>query len=159
MNDPPADPRQQLRQPPEVDEPGRRIVERRLEQNMVGLIDLGRLAQLLARIRGRIIHQPLDAVSPLAVPVMLRHEPRAGATWEIAGHLHPVAQINRRGRNLRRKCFIGDGGRLVMPAFGAYTGGLSVLSAPFGVLFPERRFRVWMIGGRAIHVFPSDRIS
>jgi metallophosphoesterase superfamily enzyme len=74
-------------------------------------------------------------------PVMLRHEPRAGATWEIAGHLHPVAQISRRG------------------AFGAYAGGLNVLSAPFGVLFPERRFRVWMIGGRAIHVFPSDRIS
>jgi uncharacterized protein len=91
-------------------------------------------------------------------PVMLRHEPRAGATWEIAGHLHPVAQITRRGRNLRRKCFIGDGGRLVMPAFGAYAGGLNVLSAPFGVLFPERRFRVWMIGGRAIHVFPSDLI-
>jgi uncharacterized protein len=91
-------------------------------------------------------------------PVMLRHEPRAGATWEIAGHLHPVAQITRRGRSLRRKCFIGDGGRLVMPAFGAYAGGLNVLSAPFGVLFPERRFRVWMIGGRAIHVFPADLI-
>ena len=35
------------------------------------LIDLGRLAHLLSRIRGRIVHQPLDAVSPLAVPVML----------------------------------------------------------------------------------------
>jgi DNA ligase-associated metallophosphoesterase len=92
-------------------------------------------------------------------PVMLRHEPRALAECEIAGHLHPVAAITRRGRSLRRKCFIGNGGRLVMPAFGAYAGGLNVLSAPFGVLFPERRFRVWMIGGRAIHVFPSDRVS
>ena len=36
-----------------------------------GLIDLGRLAHLLSRIRGRIVHEPLDAVSPLAVPVML----------------------------------------------------------------------------------------
>jgi ATP-dependent Lhr-like helicase len=36
-----------------------------------GLIDAKRLAQMLARIRGHIIHKPLDAVSPLAVPVML----------------------------------------------------------------------------------------
>jgi ATP-dependent Lhr-like helicase len=36
-----------------------------------GLIDIGRLAQMLARIKGHIIHKPLDAVSPLAVPVML----------------------------------------------------------------------------------------
>jgi len=36
-----------------------------------GLLDLARLAQMLSRIRGRIIHKPLDRVSPLAVPVML----------------------------------------------------------------------------------------
>jgi ATP-dependent Lhr-like helicase len=36
-----------------------------------GLLDIGRLAQLLSRIRGRIIHKGLDRVSPLAVPVML----------------------------------------------------------------------------------------
>jgi ATP-dependent helicase Lhr and Lhr-like helicase len=36
-----------------------------------GLLDIRRLGDMLARIRGRIIHQPLDHVSPLAVPVML----------------------------------------------------------------------------------------
>ena len=92
-------------------------------------------------------------------PVMLRHQPRKRPTCEIAGHLHPVAAVTRRGRSLRRKCFIGDGDRLVMPAFGAYAGGLSVLSAAFEALFPERRFQVWMIGGRAIHLFPANRVS
>jgi ATP-dependent Lhr-like helicase len=36
-----------------------------------GLLDVRRLGDMLSRIRGRIIHQPLDHVSPLAVPVML----------------------------------------------------------------------------------------
>jgi ATP-dependent Lhr-like helicase len=36
-----------------------------------GLLDIRRLGEMLARVRGRIIHKPLDHVSPLAVPVML----------------------------------------------------------------------------------------
>ena len=36
-----------------------------------GLLDIRRLGDMLARIKGRIIHQRLDHVSPLAVPVML----------------------------------------------------------------------------------------
>ena len=39
---------------------------------------------------------------------------------EIAGHLHPVARVARRGRAVSRRCFASDGRRLVMPAFGAY---------------------------------------
>ena len=45
---------------------------------------------------------------------------------EIAGHLHPVARVAQRGRAVSRRCFAGDGRRLVMPAFGAYAGGLNV---------------------------------
>jgi len=36
-----------------------------------GLIDLGRVAAMLARVRGRIVHVKLSRVSPLAVPVLL----------------------------------------------------------------------------------------
>ena len=36
-----------------------------------GLLDIRRLGEMLSRIRGRIVHKPLDHVSPLAVPVML----------------------------------------------------------------------------------------
>ncbi|MGH6864746.1 MAG: ligase-associated DNA damage response endonuclease PdeM, partial [Methyloceanibacter sp.] len=59
--------------------------------------------------------------------ITLRHEPSGnGSAREIAGHLHPVARISRRGMLIRRRCFATDGNRLVMPAFGAYTGGLNV---------------------------------
>jgi ATP-dependent Lhr-like helicase len=36
-----------------------------------GLLDIRRLGEMLSRIKGRIVHKPLDRVSPLAVPVML----------------------------------------------------------------------------------------
>ena len=70
-------------------------------------------------------------VSPRAVSA------DAGASdGEIAGHLHPLACIVQRGRALRRRCFAGDGRRLVMPAFGSYAGGLNVRHRAIASLFP-----------------------
>jgi metallophosphoesterase superfamily enzyme len=56
---------------------------------------------------------------------------------EIAGHLHPLARVARRGRAVSRRCFASDGKRLVMPAFGAYAGGLNLKDEAFGFLFGE----------------------
>ena len=70
--------------------------------------------------------------------LMLRHEPTSGAApGEIAGHLHPCATVAGRGRSVRRRCFAFDGARLVMPAFGAYTGGLNICDEAFEPLFPD----------------------
>ncbi len=67
----------------------------------------------------------------------LRHEPQADARpGEIAGHLHPCAKVTGRGTAVRRRCFATNGERLVMPAFGAYTGGLNVRDDAFAPLFP-----------------------
>jgi DNA ligase-associated metallophosphoesterase len=79
-------------------------------------------------------------------PLTLRHIPQSGQCSEIAGHLHPVASVVRRGRRLRRKCFIADQSRMVLPAFGAYTGGLSIWAEPFHGLFGDGGFGVWMLG-------------
>ena len=57
-------------------------------------------------------------------PLTFRHQ--AAPTdydGEISGHLHPVAVVAVRGRGVRRRCFVADARRLVMPAFGAYAGG------------------------------------
>jgi DNA ligase-associated metallophosphoesterase len=79
--------------------------------------------------------------------VTLRHEPSGNElSREIAGHLHPVARIARRGAVIRRRCFATDGNRLVMPAFGAYAGGLNVLDDAFGSLFLRHRLEAWMMG-------------
>ncbi|ESR26414.1 ligase-associated DNA damage response endonuclease PdeM [Lutibaculum baratangense] len=85
-----------------------------------------------------------------------RHEPRAGdCRGEVAGHLHPAAKLRLRGRGLRRRCFVTDGARLVMPSFGAYTGGLNVLDAAWSPLFPPRGFAAWLLGGRGVYGFPA----
>ena len=79
--------------------------------------------------------------------VTLRHEPSETASGrEIAGHLHPVARIARRGAVIRRRCFATDGNRLVMPAFGAYAGGLNLLDEAFAELFLRHRLEAWMMG-------------
>jgi DNA ligase-associated metallophosphoesterase len=75
----------------------------------------------------------------------LRHEPKKRAEAEIAGHLHPVGKVVMRGRGVRRRCFVTDGQRCVMPAFGAYAGGLNACDAAFKPLFPNG-FTAHLIG-------------
>ncbi|MDJ1006943.1 MAG: ligase-associated DNA damage response endonuclease PdeM [Paracoccaceae bacterium] len=54
-----------------------------------------------------------------------RHIAEAGAeSGEISGHYHPKARISARGKTLTRACFLTDGARLILPAYGTYTGGL-----------------------------------
>lgn len=91
--------------------------------------------------------------------ITLRHEPTAdAATPEIAGHLHPVARIARSGLGIRRKCFATDGRRLVMPAFGAYAGGLNVLDRAFSPLFVRRRLAAWMTGRSEVYPFQAEQL-
>jgi DNA ligase-associated metallophosphoesterase len=68
--------------------------------------------------------------------LVLRHHPIAGAAREVAGHLHPVAKVVLRGRGVRARAFLTDGERCVLPAFGAYAGGLNACDPAFTPLFP-----------------------
>ena len=78
-------------------------------------------------------------------PLVLRHEPVEGATAEVAGHLHPVGKVVMRGRGVRRRAFLTDGARCIMPAFGAYAGGLNACDAAFKPFFPKN-FTAYLIG-------------
>ena len=80
-----------------------------------------------------------------------RHEPQEDAGGEIAGHLHPVARVARRGRVVSRRCFACDGARLVMPAFGAYAGGLNVRDPAFSNVFRTLAFTAHMLGERRVY--------
>ena len=101
---------------------------------------------------------PGDAASSLSLGrVVFRHEPSdCDAMGEIAGHLHPVAKVATRGRSMRRRCFAGDGLRAVLPAFGAYAGGLNVRDAAFVPLFP-RGFTAHLMGEARVFAFPRAR--
>ena len=83
--------------------------------------------------------------------ITLCHQPSLSRAPDIAGHLHPVARIARRGEGIRRKCFATDGHRLVMPAFGAYAGGLNVLDEAFSSLFHWHLMQAWLTGRTSVY--------
>ncbi|MFQ3460000.1 ligase-associated DNA damage response endonuclease PdeM [Bradyrhizobium sp. UFLA01-814] len=89
-------------------------------------------------------------------PIVFRHEP-TGAAGEIAGHLHPKARVPTRGRSIERRCFACDGERAVMPAFGAYTGGLSIRDAAFTRIFGSPGFIAHVLGDNRVHAFVASR--
>ena len=94
-----------------------------------------------------------------ALPVgalTFRHLP-SGATGEIAGHLHPMARVAHRGRAVGRRCFAADGKRMVMPAFGAFTGGLNVRDEAFATVFGTLAFTAHMLGEGRIYAFAAKR--
>jgi DNA ligase-associated metallophosphoesterase len=93
-------------------------------------------------------------------PIVFRHAPRTGARepdGEVAGHLHPVARVAQRGRMTSRRCFASDGRRLVMPAFGAYTGGLNVRDRAFADVFGTLSFTAHMLGERRLYAIAARR--
>ena len=89
-------------------------------------------------------------------PIVFRHEP-TGALGEIAGHLHPKARVSTRGRSVERRCFACDGQRAVMPAFGAYTGGLSIRDAAFAKIFQSPGFMAHVLGDVRLHTIAASR--
>ncbi len=86
--------------------------------------------------------------------LVFRHEPLSGNQGgEIAGHLHPTGKIFRRNRSVRRPCFVSDGERMIMPSFGAYTGGLNIRHQAFSGLFSEDKLSAVLLGnGRVFHI-------
>jgi len=72
-----------------------------------------------------------------AETLVFRHQARPGATGEISGHYHPKARIGTRAGEITRPCFFADADRLMLPSFGAYTGGLDVRSPAIAALYPQ----------------------
>ena len=93
--------------------------------------------------------------------LVLRHEPSPleHGQHEVSGHLHPGCTIVQRGRALRGKCFVSDGQRLILPAFGAYTGALGLSHPAYDGLINPETAKVWMIGRSSLQCFPLARLG
>jgi uncharacterized protein len=83
--------------------------------------------------------------------IIFRHAPRTQPEgFEIAGHLHPVARVAGSIGSVRRRCFLSDARRCILPAFGAYAGGLNLHDPAFERLFSD--------GERIAHVIGRERV-
>jgi uncharacterized protein len=90
--------------------------------------------------------------------LIFRHEPSPrGGDGEIAGHLHPSARVAQRGRGVARRCFAADAKRMVMPAFGAYAGGLNIRDRAFVALFGALSFTAHLLGAARLYAIPAAR--
>jgi len=88
--------------------------------------------------------------------LVFRHEPRLDAEpGEMAGHLHPCAKVAKYGRGVRRRAFAADAGRMILPAFGAYAGGLDVGDPTITRLFGTR-FHAFMLGEERVYAIPRQ---
>jgi len=102
---------------------------------------------------GRIVPDLVDA------PLVCRHEAEPGRpAGEVSGHFHPKARVATRGRAVTGRCFVTDGRRLILPSFGAYTGGLDVTMPAISRLFPTG-FTAHLIGRNRIFAFRSTVLS
>ncbi|MEM7044785.1 MAG: ligase-associated DNA damage response endonuclease PdeM [Pseudomonadota bacterium] len=91
--------------------------------------------------------------------MVFRHLPSERAEQaEIAGHLHPKASVRARGRRVSRPCFVSDQRRVLLPAFGCYTGGLNVLRPPVASLFPDA-YHAYLLGENRVHKVARHQIE
>ncbi len=94
-------------------------------------------------------------------PFTFRHEAAAALgprEIEISGHFHPKASIEARAKRVSRPCFVADAQRLMLPAFGAYTGGLDVRDPAIARLFP-RGLRVFLLGQDQLFSFALEQLG
>jgi uncharacterized protein len=113
-------------------------------------------------ISGNHDPEPLEGIGGECADVLsiagvtLRHiASRRADMCEISGHLHPVAIVAARGRSMRRRCFATDGRRLIMPAFGAYAGGLNVRHRAFAEILAAR-FTAHVLGNDRVYAIASQ---
>jgi DNA ligase-associated metallophosphoesterase len=95
--------------------------------------------------------------APLTFRHIAQSAPPLPDGWaEICGHHHPKAVIPARAAHVSRPCFVTDGRRIMLPAFGAYTGGLDVKDAAISSLFPKGG-RVFLLGRDRLFSFVLER--
>jgi len=85
--------------------------------------------------------------------ITFRHQASPCISGEISGHFHPKARVPTRAGEVVRPCFVADARKIMLPAFGAYTGGLNVRAPAIAAHFP-RGGRVFLLGAQRLYSFP-----
>ena len=97
---------------------------------------------------GRVLHE--GRIGPL----VLRHEADpADPTPELSGHFHPKLVIRHRGRHIARRCIAATATKLILPAYGAFTGGLDVADPAIAAALAAPASALVLEGGRLLR-FP-----
>ena len=86
---------------------------------ITGNHDIGAAGMLADHCGGAVVDEAL------VDGLLLRHEAERGeARPELSGHFHPKLRLRLHGRHVARRCFVATATKLILPAFGALTGGM-----------------------------------
>ena len=88
-------------------------------------------------------------------PLTFRHIARPGSSGEVSGHYHPKVKLATRGRGISRPAFVFDSDRLILPAYGTYTGGLDTREPALSNLMREDACAI--LTGRTVVAVPMPR--
>ena len=83
--------------------------------------------------------------------LIFRHIAKLGAVGEISGHYHPKASVQMKSGNMTGPCFLVDENRAILPAFGAYTGGLKSTDPAFSLLMSHNALAI-LTGSQALPI-------
>lgn len=98
---------------------------------------------------GETVERPKSTGSYCATALQKETRP------EISGHFHPKLRLSLRGRHVSRRCFVRGADKLVMPAFGALTGGLDAGHGAIREAVGRRAEALVPVGDRLLR-FPLD---
>jgi uncharacterized protein len=85
-------------------------------------------------------------------PLVFRHQPDLSDDGpQLVGHFHPKASLRLRGHRIRGRCFLVSSNRVVLPAFGSFTGGLDRTDPAFAPIFGRDAPRVFLCYRNDIH--------
>ncbi len=135
----------------------------------LGLADRARLGHLAQGRRLVWVLGNHDRLPPVRLPgealeswthrgVVFRHEARHGSHGEVCGHHHPKAAVTTRAGRVSRPCFVADHRRIMLPALGAYTGGLDVGNPVIAGLFAPTG-RVFLLGDGRLFSFTLGQVA
>ncbi len=137
--------------------------ERMDEEDAATLESLMRASQWLWILGNHDPEPPARFAAPCETELQIgalffRHEPGEGRMrGEIAGHFHPCARVISEGRSLRRRCFAVCENRMIMPAMGAYTGGLNILDEAYAPFLT--RPVAWVMGAEGVYPIAGDKLA
>ncbi len=131
--------------------------------------DTARLRALTAAtdfiwVQGNHDPAPPEGVGGRALPewrlggLVFRHQAQKGEAGEVSGHFHPKARVPTRVGQVVRPCFVTDARKVMLPAFGAYTGGLDVRAPAIAAHFP-RGGRVFLLGEARLFSFTLQQTT
>ncbi|MBU6268949.1 MAG: ligase-associated DNA damage response endonuclease PdeM [Sphingomonadales bacterium] len=137
----------------------------RLESHAAGMLDALVRATDWVWITGNHDSGPVSGVGGTALDelvvagIALRHQASAAATTpELSGHFHPKLAISARGRRIARPCAVASEHRLILPAFGALTGGMDAADpAILAAMQPARAIDAVVAAGERLVRMPLWR--